>query len=115
MLRPLRDRIVVRPMAREKTATRLIVLDNENDQVGEVVAVGPGARTKRGVRPLDVKVGDVVRFGCDYLNFPEYRENGTVYRVLQEADIVGIVEQRVSASNTINVTFLNTAPHINAA
>ena len=90
MLRPLRDRIVVRPMPREKSS-KLIVLDNENDQVGEVVAVGPGKRTKRGVQPLDVTVGDIIRFGCDYLNFPEYRENGTVYRVLQEADVAGVI------------------------
>ena len=89
MLRPLRDRIVVRPMPRDKS-TWILVIDSENDQVGEVVAVGPGKRTKRGVQPLDVKVGDIIRFGCDYLNFPEYRENGTVYRVLQEADIAGV-------------------------
>ena len=90
MLRPLRDRIVVKPLPREKSA-RLIVVDNENEQRGEVIAVGPGARLKRGgVRALDLQPGDVVRFGCDYLNFPEYRETGVSYRVLQEADIARV-------------------------
>ena len=91
MLRPLRDRIVVKPLKRVRS-DRLIVIDHENETLGEVMAVGPGKRTKRGIQPLDVQVGDVVRFGCDYLNFPEYRENGTVYRVLQEADIAGVVD-----------------------
>jgi co-chaperonin GroES (HSP10) len=82
----------VRPIERERTDSRLIVIDHENETLGEVVAVGPGKRTKRGVQALDVSVGDVVRFGCDYLNFPKYREGATEYVVLQEADIAGIVD-----------------------
>lgn len=91
MLRPLRDRVVVRPLERVRSDA-LIVVDHENETLGEVVAVGPGARTKRGVQPLEVKPGDIVRFGCDYLNFPKYREEGVEYVVLQEADIAGLVE-----------------------
>lgn len=93
MLRPLRDRIVVRPIERTRSDA-LIVIDNENETLGEVVAVGPGVRKKGVLRPLETKPGDTVRFGCDYLNFPKYREAGVDYIVMQEADIAGIVDAR---------------------
>lgn len=92
MLRPLRDRIVVKPLER-KRSDELLVVDSENEQFGQVVAIGPGKRTKKGViQSLDVKPGDLIRFGADYLNFPSYTENGQKYLVLQEADVAGIVD-----------------------
>lgn len=92
MLRPLRDRIVVKPLERKRSDT-LLVVDNENAQFGEVVAIGPGKRTKKGViHSLDVKPGDLIRFGADYLNFPVYWERGEKYLVLQEADVAGVVD-----------------------
>ena len=64
-LKPLDDRIVVRPgEAEEKTASGLVIPDTakEKPQQGEVLAVGPGRRADNTgeLIPLDVKVGDTV-------------------------------------------------------
>jgi len=64
-LQPLDDRIVVRPVeAEETTASGLVIPDTakEKPQQGEVLAVGPGARSQNTgeIIPIDLKVGDRV-------------------------------------------------------
>jgi chaperonin GroES len=64
-LRPLEDRIVVRPNEAEETTISGIVIPDtakEKPQQGEVLAVGPGRRSDQSgeLIPLDVKVGDTV-------------------------------------------------------
>ena len=64
-LKPLEDRIVVRPSEAEETTVSGIVIPDtakEKPQTGEVLAVGPGRRSDQtgDIIPLDVKVGDVV-------------------------------------------------------
>ncbi len=64
-LQPLDDRIVVRPVeAEEKTASGLVIPDTakEKPQQGEVLAVGPGARSQNTgeLIPIDIKAGDRV-------------------------------------------------------
>ncbi len=64
-LKPLEDRIVVRPSdAEETTASGLVIPDTakEKPQQGEVLAVGPGKRSDHSgeVIPMDVSVGDTV-------------------------------------------------------
>lgn len=64
-LKPLDDRIVVRPNeSEETTASGLVIPDTakEKPQQGEVLAVGPGRRSENTgeVIPLDVAVGDTV-------------------------------------------------------
>ena len=64
-LKPLDDRIVVRPSeAEEKTASGLVIPDTakEKPQQGEVLAVGPGRRADNTgeLIPLDIAVGDKV-------------------------------------------------------
>jgi chaperonin GroES len=66
-LKPLDDRIVVRPNeAEEKTASGLVIPDTakEKPQQGEVLAVGPGRRADSTgeLIPLDIKVGDTVLY-----------------------------------------------------
>lgn len=82
MLRPLRDRIVVKPLDR-KISEILIIQNAEKFNLGEIVAVGPKAK--------DVSVGDRIRFGesnkTTAIDFPRYHENGIEYLVLQEADV----------------------------
>lgn len=86
MLRPLRDRIVVKPLERKQSEV-LFVVNAEKYNLGEVVATGPKADS--------VKVGDRVRFGTDegYLTFPELMENGERFLVLQEADVCFVEEK----------------------
>ena len=64
-LQPLDDRIVVRPVeAEETTASGLVIPDTakEKPQQGEVLAVGPGARSANTgeIIPIDIKKGDRV-------------------------------------------------------
>ena len=64
-LKPLEDRIVVRPGEAEETTVSGIVIPDtakEKPQTGEVLAVGPGRRSDQtgAIIPLDVKVGDTV-------------------------------------------------------
>ena len=64
-LKPLEDRIVVRPSESEETTISGLVIPDtakEKPQQGEVLAVGPGRRSEDtgNVIPLDVKVGDTV-------------------------------------------------------
>src|SRR5437762_14095211 len=75
-LKPLDDRIVVRPSeAEEKTASGLVIPDTakEKPQQGEVLAVGPGRRSEQTgeLIPMDVGVGDTVVYskygGTEYV------------------------------------------------
>ena len=64
-LKPLEDRIVVRPNESEETTASGIVIPDtakEKPQQGEVLAAGPGRRAEQTgeIIPLDVKVGDTV-------------------------------------------------------
>lgn len=66
-LRPLDDRIVVRPAEAEQTTVSGLVIPDtakEKPQQGEVLAVGPGRRSEQSgeVIPVDVAAGDVVLY-----------------------------------------------------
>ncbi|HXF57583.1 MAG TPA: co-chaperone GroES [Actinomycetota bacterium] len=92
-IRPLEDRVVVRPIEEEETtASGLVIPDTakEKPTEGEVVAVGPG-RWEDGQRvPLDVKVGDRVIYSKYGGN--EYKYKGEEYVILQARDIYAVVE-----------------------
>ena len=64
VIKPLEDRIVVKPLEAEQvTASGLVIPDTakEKPQEGKVLAVGPGRFDDKGARvPVDVKVDDVV-------------------------------------------------------
>ena len=64
-LKPLRDRVVVKPVeAEEKTKSGIVLPETakEKPQQGEVLAVGPGRRAENTgeLIPLDVAVGETV-------------------------------------------------------
>ena len=66
-IRPLEDRILVKPLeAEQTTASGLVIPDTakEKPQEGKVVAVGPGRFDDEGEKriPVDVKVNDIVIF-----------------------------------------------------
>ena len=91
--RPLHDRVLVRRVAEEgKTAGGIIIPDTakEKPMEGEVVAVGPGARSDDGeIRPLDVKVGDRVLFGK--WSGTEIKLDGEELMIMKESDLLGIM------------------------
>ena len=84
MLKPLRDRVVVKPQVRSLSEI-LVVQNTEPFNEGVVVAVGP--------RVYDTKPGDFIKYGNgDYLKWPVHRIDGQDYQIIQEADIACIVE-----------------------
>jgi chaperonin GroES len=92
MFKPRQDYILVKPLERKASNIIHAVL-HELPNLGVVVAVGPGKLNKKGkLQPLDVQVGDTIRFGEFKNMFPEYFENNERFLIIQEADIAGIVD-----------------------
>ena len=92
-LRPMGDRVVIRPAAREETTRSGIVLPDtskEKPQRGEVIAVGNGRVTDEGKRlEMDVKVGDTVLF-AKYAG-TEFKLEDEELLILSEKDILAII------------------------
>ena len=93
-LKPLGDRVIVKPAeAEEQTASGLVIPDTaqEKPQRGEVVAVGEGKRDDDGERiPVDVAVGDVIIYGK--YGGQEIKIEGIEYKILDERDVIAIVQ-----------------------
>jgi chaperonin GroES len=94
MVKPLADRVVVRPLDREeKTASGILLPDTakEKPQEGEIISVGPG-RVEDGKRvELEVKVGDRVIFS-KYAG-TEIKVGDDEVLILRESDILAIIEK----------------------
>jgi chaperonin GroES len=92
-LRPLDDRVVVRPLeAEEMTAGGIVLPDaaQEKPQRGKVLATGPGKLLDSGNRgELSVKVGDEVIFGK--YGGSEVEVDGEELKILRESDILAKV------------------------
>ena len=92
--RPLQDRVLVRRVEQEeKTAGGIIIPDTakEKPMEGEVVAVGPGARSEDGkIHPLDVKAGDRVLFGK--WSGTEIKLDGEELMIMKESDLLGVID-----------------------
>jgi len=89
-LKPLADRVLVKPIEREEVTKGGIVLPDtvrEKPQEGEVVAVGDGRLSEDGKRiPLDVKVGDIVIYAK--YGGTEIKVEGEELIILRESDIL---------------------------
>ena len=93
-IKPLEDRIVVKPLdAEQTTASGLVIPDTakEKPQEGKVLAVGPG-RFEDGQRsPMDVKEGDTVIFSK--YGGTEVKVGSEEYLILRESDILAKVDK----------------------
>jgi len=93
-VKPLDDRVVVKPVeAEERTAGGIVLPDTakEKPQKGTVVAVGPGKLLDSGKRAeVAVKKGDIVLYG-KYAG-SDFKLEGEEYKILHESDLLGIVE-----------------------
>jgi chaperonin GroES len=93
-LRPLGDRVVIKPASREETTKSGIVLPDtskEKPQRGTVIAVGAGRKDDDGERiALDVQVGDAVLF-AKYAG-TEFKLDDEELLILAEKDILAIVD-----------------------
>jgi chaperonin GroES len=94
-LKPLADRLVVKPLESEDVTPGGIVLPEtakEKPQKGEVMAVGPGARDEEGERILpDVRVGDKVLFAK--YSGTEIKLDGEKLLILRESDILAVLDE----------------------
>jgi chaperonin GroES len=96
-LRPLEDRIIVRPSEAEQTTVSGIVIPDtakEKPQQGEVLAVGPGRRSEQTgeLIPLDVKAGDTVVYSK--YGGTEVTVDGEDLLILNSRDVLAIADKK---------------------
>jgi len=94
-LRPLNDRLIVKPLPKEEVTKSGIILpetlDKERSEQGEVVAIGPGKLLDDGKRSvMDVKVGDKVMFKKYAPD--EIKLEDQEYLVISEYDVLAVLE-----------------------
>ncbi len=95
-LRPLGDRVVLRPVpGEEMTKSGIVIPDTvkERPQEGEIIAVGPGRILDDGKREaMDVKEGQKVLY-AKYAG-TEFKVEGEELLIVSEKDVLAIVEHR---------------------
>src|SRR5437660_11418172 len=92
-LRPLGDRVGVKPVEREERTKSGIVLPDtakEKPQEGLVEAVGTGRILDNGTKiPMELKVGDKILYAKYAGN--EFKLDDIEYLVISEKDVLAIV------------------------
>ena len=94
-IRPLADRVVIKPADREeKTKGGIFLPDTANKErpmEGTVLAVGAGRLDDNGRHvPMHVKAGDKVLFAK--YSGTEYKVEDVEYLILTEKDILGVIQ-----------------------
>jgi len=92
-IRPIGDRVVVKPSAKEEVTKSGIVIPDtakEKPQEGTVIAVGSGRLLDNGDRaPIDIREGDRILFAK--YGGTEFKLDGEEYLVLKENDILAVI------------------------
>ena len=92
-IKPLADRVVVKPQeAEETTASGIILPDTakEKPQAGEIVAIGPGKVSDTGnAISMTVKVGDNVLYGK--YSGTEITVDADEVLIMRESDILAVL------------------------
>ncbi len=98
-IRPLNDKVIVRPLTDEEEGTKstsgIIIPDSakkEKPEQGVVIAVGPGKFDEEGEKriPVDVKIGDHIVFSK--YGYDELKVDGKEYYIVGETSILGVFE-----------------------
>jgi chaperonin GroES len=93
-LRPLHDRILVRPAeAEEVTKGGIIIPDTakEKPQQGEIIAVGKGKIADDGkLVAMELKIGDTVLYGK--YSGTEVTVEGESLLMMRESDVFAVIE-----------------------
>jgi chaperonin GroES len=94
-IKPLGDRVVIKPLeAENKTKGGIVLPDTakEKPQEGKVVAVGKGKVLENGtVQAPEVKVGDKVLYG-KYSGNEITTKDGEELLIMREEDILAIIK-----------------------
>jgi chaperonin GroES len=92
-LKPLGDRVVIKPQAREEMTKSGIYLPDtakEKPQEGTIIAVGPGRQTDEGkLVAMTLKVGDKVLY-AKYAG-TEYKQDDEELLICTEKDVLAII------------------------
>ena len=94
-IRPLHDRIVIKRLEEERTVGGIVIPDTATEKPirGKVVAIGSGKLLDNGeVRPLAVKIGDVVIFGK--YSGTEVKIGSEDYLVMREDDVLAVIDEK---------------------
>ncbi|CAB4127879.1 GroS Co-chaperonin GroES (HSP10) [uncultured Caudovirales phage] len=97
IIKPFGDKILVKPIEREKSSIPGFVMKEEYN-MGTVVSVGPGKKIKDGkYEPVHVKIGDRIRFGTmgkdEYLKFQPVMHNDEKHLLMSWQDVCFIEEE----------------------
>jgi chaperonin GroES len=92
-VKPLADRVVVKPLEEEEQMRGGLYIPDtakEKPSQGEVVAVGPGKVSDDGTRlEMDVSEGDRILYGK--YSGTDVTLDGEEYLILRESDILAII------------------------
>ncbi|MDW7680645.1 MAG: co-chaperone GroES [bacterium] len=92
-IRPLSDRVVVKPLEEEEEKQGGIIIPDtakEKPQQGKIVAVGAGKVSEAGEKiPMEVKVGETVLYGK--YSGTEVTVDNEDYLILRESDILAVL------------------------
>ena len=91
-IKPLGDRVIVKPIERETMKGGIIIPDTakEKPMEGEVIAVGPGKLSDKGERSaMEVKKGDRVLYGK--YSGTEVKLDDQTYLIIHQDEILGIL------------------------
>ena len=92
-IRPLADRVVVKPVEVEETTSSGIILSassQEKPQIAEVIAVGPGGVVDAKEVEMYVKVGDKVITGK--YSGTQVKVDGEELTIVRQDDILAVVD-----------------------
>lgn len=89
-LRPLGDRVIVKPLPKEETTKAGIILPGtvgkESRQEGEIMAIGTGEK----ITKLNLSVGQKVVFS-EY-GGSEIKVDGVEHKILNHDDLLAVIE-----------------------
>ena len=91
-IKPLGDRVIVKPKEAEETTKGGIILPDtakEKPIEGSIVAVGPGKYEDGKLVDLTVKVGDTVLYGK--YGGTEITVEDEEYLIMRESDILAVI------------------------
>jgi len=93
-IRPLDDRVLVKPSeAEERTSSGIFLPEGakEKPMTGKIVAVGPGKLNDDGTRTaVTVRKGDTVVYGK--YGGTEVELNGEEHMLVRESELLGVIE-----------------------
>ncbi len=92
-IKPLADRVVVKPIEAEETTKSGIILAasaQEKPEIAEIIAVGPGGVVEGKEVAMYVNVGDRVIIGK--YSGTEVKLDNEEYTIVKQSDILAIVE-----------------------